>query len=654
MSKLKQLLSSFDEEEKILEDEVEVYADSVKQALSLAAEALNVDVSSLEYEIVKKGHQGFFGMGRTPYKVVVRPILQPEHVDLNELDSKLSTEISDLDFEVKNKNESGSFKIRTTKTGVWLIVTKPRGEGRPVVISDVLLKIDTMRVRNYSADTVKNEVKNASGEPVKIAEWIPNPEYDGSMHVEVSSDEMKATVYFDAPRYSGRHMDFDDIINAMKNSGIVYGVNEKRINDYLSEMNYSRPLVAAEGTLPKNGEDAYVEYKVRIENKIDFSEIDGRVDFKDLNLIENVVTGQLLAVKVPAEQGIQGRTVTNRLLPARSGRDTSIQHGEGTILSDDGRELTAEKNGQVVLKAGRIIVDDVLVIQGDVNMETGDILMLGSILITGNVLDNFKVKASGNIEVRGSVQKAFLEAEGDIIVKGGINGRDEGRVETTGGTVYAKFVRSSRLIAEKNVIGTEELLNSRVDAGKLIYCNGKRAQISGGVLRAGEEVNARAIGADSYIRTEIFVGLNPKVLQQLNDLESVLKETAEELEKLSKDITTLNNRRRTTALTEEQKEMLSSYTSRSEKLEERKQEVFSEMEELREYMKMIEQKGLVSAEKNLYPGVEIFVKDQKLKINDEYSDVRITFEGGDWRFGKYELPLGQQPKYARRSFSRRR
>ena len=52
----------------------------------------------------------------------------------------------------------------------------------------------------------------------------------------VSSDEMKATVYFDAPRYSGRHMDFDDIINAMKNSGIVYGVNEKRINDYLSEM----------------------------------------------------------------------------------------------------------------------------------------------------------------------------------------------------------------------------------------------------------------------------------------------------------------------------------------------------------------------------------------------------------------------------------
>ena len=654
MSKLKQLFSSFEEEEKLLEDEVEVYADSVKQALKLAAEALNVDISSLEYEIAKKGSQGFFGMGRTPYKVIVRPSYQPEHVDLNELDGKLSSDLSDLDYSAVNRNEQGSFKIRTTKTGVWLTVNKPKGDGRPVVISDVLLKIDSTRIRNFNADIVKKEVKEATGNPVKISEWIPNAEYDGSIHSEISSDEMKATVYFEPPRYSGRHMDFDDVINSLKAAGVVYGVNEKRINEYLDEMNYSRPLVAAEGTLSKNGQDAYVEYKVRIENKIDFSEIDGRVDFKDLNLIENVVTGQLLAVKIPAEQGIPGRTVTNRMLPVRSGKDTSIQYGEGTILSDDGRELTAEKNGQVVMKGGRIIVDDVLVIQGDVNMETGDILMLGSVLVTGNVLDNFKVKASGNIEIRGSVQKAFLEAEGDIIVKGGINGRDEGKVETTGGTVYAKFVRSSRLIAEVNVIVTEELLNSRVDAGKIIYCNGKRAQISGGILRAGEEVNARAIGADSYIRTEIYVGLNPKVLQQMNDLGSLLDDISSELEKLSKDIMTLNNRRRTTALNEEQKEMLSSYTSRTEKLEDRKQEVHQEIEELREYMKMIEQKGFVSAEKNLYPGVEVFVKDQKLKINDEYSDVRITFENNDWRFGKYELPAGQQPKYASRRFGRRR
>jgi len=359
-------------------------------------------------------------------------------------------------------------------------------------------------------------------------------------------------------------------------------------------------------------------------------------------------------VKVPAEQGIQGRTVTNRMLPSRSGRDCQIAHGEGTILSEDGRELTAEKNGQVVLKQGRIIVDDVLVVQGDVNMETGDILMLGSVLITGNVLDNFKVKASGNIEVRGSVQKAFLEAEGDIIVKGGINGRDDATIETTGGSIYAKFVRMSRLIAEKNVIVTEELLHSRVDAGKLIFCNGKRAQISGGVLRAGEEVNARAIGAESYIKTEIYVGLNPRVLQQMNDLEKALDDTATEMEKLTKDVGTLNQRRRTTPLTAEQNEMLKNYTARLEKLETRKQDIIQEIAELREYMSMIEQRGKVCAEKHLYPGVEVYVKGQKLKINDEYDNVAITFDGGDWRFGKYELPAGQQQKFAQRRGFRRR
>jgi uncharacterized protein (DUF342 family) len=49
-------------------------------------------------------------------------------------------------------------------------------------------------------------------------------------------------------------------------------------------------------------------------------------------------------VKVPAEEGIPGRTITNRVIPAKSGKDTSIKYGKGTILSEDGTELTAEIN----------------------------------------------------------------------------------------------------------------------------------------------------------------------------------------------------------------------------------------------------------------------------------------------------------------------
>ncbi|MBN2858444.1 MAG: DUF342 domain-containing protein, partial [Candidatus Delongbacteria bacterium] len=266
--------------------------------------------------------------------------------------------------------------------------------------------------------------------------------------------------------------------------------------------------------------------------------------------------------------------------------------------------------------------------------------MLGSVLVTGNVLDEFVVKASGNIEVRGSVQKAILEAEGDIIVRQGINGRDEGRIETTGGSIYAKFVQRANLIAEKNIFVTEELLLSNADAGSLILCNGKRAQIVGGVVRAGDEVNARMIGSESNTKTVVYVGVNPKILQQMSNLEKNHSDSTDELEKIDLDLSTLENRQRTTRLSDEQKERFAVLKERKEKLTKRKEEIALELQELKEYLEVIEQKGRVCAEKKLFPGVEVVIKNNKLRVNDLYSDVSITLRNNDWAFGSYIPPEG--------------
>ena len=86
---------------------------------------------------------------------------------------------------------------------------------------------------------------------------------------------------------------------------------------------------------------------------------------------------------------------------------------------------------------------------------------------------------AGNVEVKGTVQKANIEAEGDIIVHQGISGKEEARVESTGGSIFAKFVQNSNLIAEKNVVVPEGILHSNVDAGEKIYSIGRRAKIAG-------------------------------------------------------------------------------------------------------------------------------------------------------------------------------
>ncbi|HOK03054.1 MAG TPA: FapA family protein [Spirochaetota bacterium] len=645
MPSLKDLFMEIDSaiSEENSDNSLEVYADSVKQALELAAKELNVDISALDYEIVEKGTKGFFGIGRLPYRVIVTPIKLStvEMTELDELDSKFSgSHIPGISLQ--KEDSDGIYKIRVTKNGVMLKVIPPRGNGAKVAPESVENKLYEMRISKFDKSAIAKAVKNARSEWIKVGDWVPNPNYDGTLRVEVTDDEMKAYVYFNPPRFNGRHMDYDDVIEALRNAGVVTGIKEKEINDYLEEMDYRRPLLAAEGQYPRNGRDAYIEYKVRVDkSRVQFEEDDsGKVDFRNLELLENVVAGQLLAVKVPAEEGIPGRTITNRVIPAKSGKDTSIKYGKGTILSEDGTELTAEINGQVVFKLGRISVEPVYVVGGDVSLETGNIVFLGSVIVQGSVLDNFEVKAAGNVEVKGTVQKANIEAEGDIIVHQGISGKEEARVESTGGSIFAKFVQNSNLIAEKNVVVPEGILHSNVDAGEKIYSIGRRAKIAGGVIRAGDEVNARFLGAEGATRTIIRVGINPKILQQMDDLQKIKDELENELTKLRLDIKTLTTQKRNAGgkLADEKEKLLTEMTEREAKQSERFDEVNSELEELNSYISMLEHKGKVCAERIAYPGVEIYIKDKDFKIRDNYTHVTFKLEGGEIHISDYEPP----------------
>ncbi|HEY1407053.1 MAG TPA: flagellar assembly protein A, partial [Spirochaetota bacterium] len=319
MSRVKDLLRSLGDGSP--EEEIEVYADSIRQGLDLAAKDLGIRIDELDYEVLEKGTSGFFGVGRAPYRIIVRPILSRHELEeFNDLDKKLSAHAAELDMSIREPADvDGSFIIRTTKSGVWLTVKPAKGTGRPVELTDVTAKLYMMRINNSDLKILDKEVKKAAGIPARLGPWIPNVEYDSTMRVEITADEMRAYIHFVPPRFAGRHMEFDDVTEALRNAGVATGINEKRIADYLEAMNYAQPLIAAEGTPARIGKDAWIDYKVRINSRIDFSQFDGQIDFKDLNLIENVVVGQLLAVKVPAEKGVQGRTVTNRVLPTRSG-----------------------------------------------------------------------------------------------------------------------------------------------------------------------------------------------------------------------------------------------------------------------------------------------------------------------------------------------
>jgi uncharacterized protein (DUF342 family) len=65
----------------------------------------------------------------------------------------------------------------------------------------------------------------------------------------------------------------------------------------------------AQGTPPENGKDAKVIYNFEVDpSQVKLKErVDGTINFKELNLIQNVVESQPLAKKIPPEAGKDGR-----------------------------------------------------------------------------------------------------------------------------------------------------------------------------------------------------------------------------------------------------------------------------------------------------------------------------------------------------------
>ena len=181
-------------------------------------------------------------------------------------------------------------------------------------------------------------------------------------------------------------------------------------------------------------------------------------------------------------------------------------------------------------------------------------------------------------------------------------------------------------------------MHSNVDAGERIISVGRRARIVGGVIRAGNEVNARFLGADVATKTEIRVGINPKVLQQMSELENMKNKYESELEEMQKNLNTLTNQKKAGKLTADKEKMYEELSSRNETLTGRIEEINLELEELNSYIGMLEHKGKICAEKTVYPGVDVYIKDEKFAVKDEYNYIKFSLEGDEIRLSEYEQP----------------
>jgi len=631
--KLQEALSdlSFDVEGTAVKSEIEVVGNSIEECLEDAAKQLEVNISDLEYEILNHGRKSL--LGKKNYRLLVK-LAEGYDVFATEEGKEAVNKDEVVDL---RKDADGRYRVRITRIGVMLKVVPPRGKGSKVRIEEVLTNINTRGISEFDKTKVAKVVRDAENEYVKIADWASNERNDARVVVEVSDDEMKAIMTVIPPKPGGRDPDIDDVLEALSDQSVVVGIKQDVISESLEDDVHNVPVIIAEGQKPQNGDDAKINYNFRIEKKVRLHEDEkGQMNFKDLDLVENVVAGQLLATKTPPTEGKEGRTITNRILTAKNGNDVPLNPGKNTELSPDGMSIIATINGQVVLFNNKVNVEPIYEVKGDVDIHTGNILFLGTVIVKGSVEDGFSIKAAGDIEIMGSVGKCLLDAEGDVHIKQGCMGKLGGNIKA-GGSVWAKFLEQINVTAGKNVFVQDGIMHCQVDATEKVVCFGKRATIVGGRIRAGEVVNTKTLGSVSFTETIVEVGVDPKSRQRLFEVDKEKTEVDLSLEKLNANISTLQSQKKVRRnFGEEKEELLSKMLASREELTIRLNEINEEMNELKSYLKLLKTIGKIAVSKDVFPGTRIAIKDTYYDVTNEFKYVTFVLDSGRIRIRKYE------------------
>ena len=615
---------------------VRAFGATLEEALLQASIELGVPIRKIEYEMVEKGSRGYLGIGKKDVVLVAYEISDSDGRADQDENYKLDLEL----LESEKIDKDGRALVLFSAGRILLKVTPPQGRGRKITESMVQELLRSRDVTDFDQAMVSEIIKLADSEYIRIGDFEHNSLNDAVMNVEITDEEMKAFLNITPPGLHGEDVSAKGIMASLRSYGIIHGIKEDVIADLEESPLFNQTILVAEGSPPIKGKNAKILYNFEKDHlAVHLEEKNGRVDFREMNLIQNVVEGQVLAKKVPADEGTPGQRVTGKLIPPKPGMDVDLQLGRNVRLSDDKLSVLAEINGQVVMTSDKLNVESVYMVPGDVNLKNGgNIIFLGTVFVKGSVTDGFKVKAAGNIEVMGNVGKSQLEAEGDVIIHKGINGKGEG-VINAGKSVWTKFIENSRIKAGEMVVASDGIINSWVQANKRVICQGKRAFIVGGHVCAVEEIRAKTFGSPSGSETRLQVGYDPDSVARMVTLDKMIADFQDKLAKIESNIATLENYKKVhEEFPEEKAQFLEELIDSKKAINENKAKLMEEQAEITEYLASLSVVGKISAENRVHPGVKISIKDSSLKVRNEFKAATFITEEGLIKATKFEPP----------------
>ncbi len=524
--------------------------------------------------------------------------------------------------------KNGYFQLLIKEDGTYLRIFEEEAGGEAVFYDEISNYLYDINIYNFDKIAIGRAIASMKGQvDVRITPSI-RPPINEIIKIVINEERMFANARFYPPSNNGHVLTKDDIVNALVRSGVKYGVDEKVIAEFLLERQYCTNYILAKATPPIQGHDAVIEYHFNTDLTLKPKRNDdGSVDFHQLDMISHCNKNELLATLTPMYAGKPGIDVCGNMIRPLKVNNRVLRHGNNAYLSEDGLRMYSNVDGHVSLVDGRVFVSDTFEVGADVDASTGDIIYEGNVIIRGNVITGFVVRAKGDIEVNGVVEGAYIEAGGQIILKRGMQGMNKGILKANS-NIITKFIENAEVIAG-GYISTESILHSKVSAKGEVIVGGRRGFVTGGEIRSGTMITVKTAGSHMGTSTLLEVGIDPKISEEFRELEKKLAIMIADKEKLAQAL--IMFRKKFTMgiqITPEKKEYLKQVTQNNIMLETQIKEARKRYEDLRIEMDN-NSSGIIKVSDIVYPGTKLVISNVVHFIREETHHSKFVRDRAD-------------------------
>ena len=527
------------------------------------------------------------------------------------------------------KGKNGYFQLLIKNDGTYLVIHEAEEGGNAVFYDEISTYLVDQKIFEFDKIAIGRALTLINGtSEVKISSEVITP-VNESVRVLVSEDKMVAKGRFYPPSNNGANITRDDIVHALVSEKVKYGLDEQVIAEFLSKREYCTDYYLANATPVVQGKDAEISYYFNTDLTLKPKRNDdGTVDFHQLDTISHCNKGDLLASLTPMDNGKPGIDVCGNIIRPFKVNNRSLRHGNNIYLSDDGLQMYSSVSGHVSLTDGRVFVSDIYEVPANVDASTGDIIYEGNVVIRGNVINGFSVRARGDIEVNGVVEGAYLEAGGQIVLKRGMQGMNRGILRANG-NIITKFLENAEVYAG-GYVSTESILHSKVSAKGDIIVGGKRGFVTGGEIRSATLISVKTAGSQMGTTTLLEVGIDPSIIQEYRELEKKITNMMKDKEKLSQALAIIRKKLDMGAtLDHEKKEFLMQITQNNITLETQLKESRKRCEELRIEMDHSNTSGIIKVSDSVYPGTKIVISNVVYFVREEIKYSRFIRDRAD-------------------------